>query len=192
MKQIVGILLVFALSLSAQISSSAKKKEPWRDSTGNVHSYQSVGRLAIKEVRWDWRPVGWIIEFGPGRTGYLGMTYGSQKKIVVWIRPEHSPTQVANTLTHELAHAFQFSYFTQKLCEEWLAARKLPENTSWSPPCKGCIDFGFGAGDFAESVKWTLQSPGVIFRSKLGPPPNKEQQALIRKWLTTLPKMAGM
>src|ERR1035437_10819252 len=129
MKHIIGTLLIFTLFLSTQAASSVKKKQPWRDSAGNVHIYQSVGRMAMKEVRWNWRPVGWIIAFGPGRNGYLGMTYESKKKIAIWIRPEHSPTNVANIFVHELAHAFDFLYLTPELHAEWLVARQLPLST---------------------------------------------------------------
>jgi hypothetical protein len=146
----------------------------------------------MREVRWNWRPEGWIITFSPNGNDYLGMTYRPEKKITVWIDPKYSLAQIVHILVHELAHVFDFLYLTPELRAEWLVARQLPPSTPWYPPCNGCSDYSFGAGDFAESVSWTLQSPEVRFYGKLGPPPNEKQRALIKEWLTTLPNiMAG-
>jgi hypothetical protein len=72
---------------------------------------------------------------------------------------------------------------TNLMREEWLRARKLPLTTLWYP-YDGCSDYSSGAGDLAESSSWTFQGPDAGFLSKLGPPPNEEQQELIRKWFS--------
>ncbi len=176
------ILLLFALS-----SSPA---EPWKDSKGKTHAHQELGNLATKEVRLVWRPEGWKeVIFAPGRKGYLGMTNpGEAKSITIWIRPEHSPSQVAATMVHELAHAFDYTYLTPELRAKWLSVRNLSPYTPWYPESRH-TDFSTGAGDFAESVSFTLQGPNSRFKSKLGPPPNEEQQELLQSWLEKLPKL---
>lgn len=186
MRHIVGTLIITLFF--AEVASSAGDKEPWRDSSGNTHTYQEIGNLATEEMHLDWRPEGWKdIEFAPGRIGYLGMTYVEKKEISVWIRPEHSPMEVAATMVHELAHVFDVLYLTPELRARWISARNLPADTPWSLPCNRCSDFAVGAGDFAESVSFTFQGPNTRFNSKLGPPPDDEQQKLIRSWLNTLP-----
>src|ERR1019366_10111655 len=101
------------------------------------------------------------------------------------IRHDQTPQEVAATLAHEFAHAFDRLYLTPDLRAQWLAARGLSTNTPWYPPCRGCSDYHFGAGDFAESVSWTLQGSVMKFRSRLGPPPNISQQALIQQWVSS-------
>jgi hypothetical protein len=193
MKHIItGTLLIFVLFLSAQAASSAKKELPRRDLAGNMHAYESVGLLAMREIRWNWRPEGWVIAFGPGNNDYFGITDRLEKKIYVWISPKYSLMQVVHFLVHELTHVFDFQYITPELRAKYLAARKLPPDTPWYPPCNRCSDYAYGVGDFVESVSWTLQGPEGGFYSELGPEPDKAQQALIMKWLTTLPNMAGM
>jgi hypothetical protein len=173
MRIICTLTVLFCL---ATVASSAEKQQPLR-------SPENVGTLALKKVHTDWRPAEWKIEFNSSRKGYLGMTYGSQKKIVVWIRPSHSSAQVAATIVHELAHVFDLVHMTNQMRAEWLATRGLFANTPWYS-CDGCRDDNSGAGDFAESVTWTIQGPGTKFSSGLGPPPNEEQQQLIRRWFS--------
>jgi hypothetical protein len=116
---------------------------------------------------------------------------------------------VAGIIVHELAHAFDKKYFTPVLRSKWLAARGLPSDTPWYFPVGRLgSDYFSGAGDFAESVSWTLQGPEAGFHSCLGLylterqkqliargcrglPPNQAQQALIRQWLAKLPQAGG-
>jgi hypothetical protein len=168
------ICTLMVLFCFATVASSAEKNQP---------SPENVGTLALKKVHTDWRPAEWKIEFNPGKRGYLGMTYVSQKKIVVWVRPSHSSEQVAATVVHELAHVFDMVYMTSQMRAEWLETRRLSVNTPWYS-CDGCSDENSGAGDFAESVTWTIQGPETKFCSDLGPPPNEEQQALVRRWFS--------
>jgi len=161
---------------------AAEKKQWWRDANGKTHNYASLATLAQREVCLKWRPVGWKIQFYPGKIGYLGMANGDEKKIYIWIRKEFSPKQVAGTIVHELAHAYDFLFMTTQLRTEWLKVRGLPTDTPWLP-CGGCTDNKSGAGDFAESVSWTFQGKEGGFKSRLGLPPNAKQQAFIRKLL---------
>ena len=174
-------------------------------------TWEQVGGQALRQVNWDWRSAldGWSIRFGPGRPGYHGLTETSVRRITIWIRPTESPESVAGTIVHELAHAFDEKYLTPALRSKWLAVRGLPPDTPWYFPVGHLLsDYLSGAGDFAESVSWTLQGSKVGFLSCLGLrlsdaerkqvargchglPPNKVQQALIRQWLAELPRMGG-
>ena len=176
-----------------------------------IPTWEQIGRRALRQVNWDWKPAldDWSIQFGPGRPGYHGLTEPNTHRITIWIRPADSPESVAGTIVHELAHAFDEKYLTPALRSKWIAARSLPPDTPWYFPVGNLsTDYLSGAGDFAESVSWTLQGPKVGFRSCLGlrlnekqkkliangcqgPPPNEAQQALIRQWLVELPHMDG-
>lgn len=183
MKRVVISSLTIILLLFAEVALSAEGHIPYPSNSRHL----VVGLMAMKKVNWDWRPGGWTIKFYPGRKNYLGMTNEKEREILIWIRPEHSPTEVAASLVHELAHAFDLIYLTPELRKDWLKARGLPPATPWYS-CDECSDYKSGSGDFAESVSWTLQGAnGARFRSKLGQPPNEEQQALIKKWIA----MAG-
>jgi hypothetical protein len=179
-KVVISILTIIVLLSSANVAASPKKKMRRSNVPEAIYSYENLGHLALHQVCWDWRPVGWSIEFFPGRENYLGMCDEENKRISIWIRPEHSLEEVAGTLVHELAHAFDCGYLTSDLRAEWLELRKLPKDTEWDPPCDACCDFAYGTGDFAESMSWTLQGSSAGFRSQLGPPPDKAQQAFIR------------
>lgn len=149
-------------------------------------NWYNIGQEALSTIHWDWEYMflEWKIEFHPGQPGLLGLCSQYDKTIDVWVRKKHSKKIVASIIVHELAHAFDYQYMSWTQRKSWLVLRNLPQNTRWYPPINVFNDYGHGAGDFAECVSWTLQGPIKKFRSKLGPPPNKEQQAVIKKWLT--------
>lgn len=177
----------------------------------DVYSWERVGARALQEVNWNWRADldGWVVRFHPGRPGLLGLTTVGECRIDIWVRRGQPAEKVAGIIVHELAHAFDYKYLTPALRATWLAVRNLPLDTPWiSPVGDLSSDFLSGAGDFAESVRWMLQGPTAGFRSCLGLrlsandrkwiakgcrglPPNELQKALIRRWLSTLPKTAG-
>ena len=148
--------------------------------------YEEVGSEALKAINGNWRTITnkWTVNFHAGRPGYLGLADREKHSIDIWIRNNQTPQEIAATLVHEYAHAFDDQYLNPELRAAWLAARGIPAETSWYPQCSGCSDFRFGAGDFAESVSWTLQGAKSKFSSRLGPPPNIIQQALIYQWLS--------
>jgi hypothetical protein len=175
----ISVLIVLFFFSTHATSSPRKKILQWHNVSGYTYSYEKLGLLAFQEVCWDWRPLGWTIEFLPGIENYLGTTDMINHKISIYVRPEHSPGEVAATLVHELSHAFDYIYLNPEIRAQWLEIRKLPGDTPWDPPCEDCTDFEYGTGDFAESVSWTFQGPEAGFMSKLGPPPNRKQQAFI-------------
>ena len=91
-----------------------------------------VGHQALEEVNWEWRPADWNIEFQPGREKYLGMTYMNQKKVVIWVRLDRSPEQVAGDIVHELTHVFSETYLDKSRQQKWMRTRGFPRKTPWS------------------------------------------------------------
>jgi hypothetical protein len=170
--------------------------------------WEQVGHKALQWVHWNWEPIlgEWDIRFGPERIGYHGLTDFSIYCITIWIRPVDSPEAVAGMIVHELAHAFDRKYLTPALRAQWLAARGFPPDMPWYFPVGRLgSDYLSGAGDFAESVKWTLQGPRTGFSSCLGLHLNEQrkkliargcqgrlpdaaQQVLIKQWLMELPR----
>jgi len=200
-RTIAVFITVFCFGLIVAVCPILKAEEPACD---------RVGRQALQRVNWDWKPVlgEWDLRFGPERLGYHGLTEFFLHRITIWIRPADSPEAVAGMIAHELAHAFDRKYLTPARRRQWLAARGLPPDTPWYFPVGQLgSDYLSGAGDFAESVKWTLQGPRAGFKSCLGLQlneqqkkmiargcdgilPNEAQQVLIRQWLEELPRTA--
>lgn len=207
MRRMIAVLFVCFLAGQITVAFPANKEKPRH----NLPAWKLVGDEALRQVNWDWKPVlpDWQIRFGPERPGYRGFARENARRINIWIRPGDSSEAVAGTIVHELAHAFDWKYLTPALRIEWIEARGLPPYTPWHAPFGRLgSDYRSGEGDFAESVSWTLQGPSAGFRSCLGlildseqitkiawgcdgTPPNEAQQALIRKWLTELPRMGG-
>ncbi len=181
MKRPVLLMLLVGIATISSFAQTNFQKPP------SALRYEHVGQEALKKVNWDWWPIlpEWKIKFYQGRPNLLGLCDPKRRTIDIWIRPSQSPEVVAATIVHELAHSFDIQFLTAEMRREWLTLRKLPPDTPWYPPSlsRTCPDYLFGAGDFAESVSWTLQGPGKKFRSRLGPPPDNEQQSLIGKWL---------
>jgi hypothetical protein len=178
-----SVLPVMLLFCAALVAASSRTS----NSDKTVPAYEVAGSQALKEINWNWQPIinNWSVRFHAGRQGYLGLTDMEKQRIDIWIRQGQTPQEVAATFVHEFAHAFDRLYLTPDLRAQWLAARGLSTTTPWYPPCRGCSDYRFGAGDFAESVSWTLQGSVMKFRSRLGPPPNISQKALIQQWLSS-------
>jgi hypothetical protein len=195
--------LLIALAACLSFTSAAASDKPW----------EIVGQEALVLIEWDskWQGIlePWKITFAPGRRHYVGEADPRPKArvITIWVRPEHTPENVADILLHEVAHAFDSKYLTPSLRKEWLIARGFPADTPWVAKKNMSTDYLSGAGDFAESLVWTLGSK-TDFKSCLGLtlsarelksapngctglPPNEAQQTLIKRWLVELPKKGG-
>ena len=160
----------------------------------NLSSWEQTGIQALLAVKWNWEtfPSGWKIFFHSESEAYLGQTNYDLKQIDIWVSSRQTLEQVAAIIAHEFAHVFDQLYLTDSLRREWLRARKIPAKTPWWYQKESRHDYRSGIGDFAECVSWTVQEGTGKFRSLLGPPPNKLQQALIRKWLSTLSKKKNL
>jgi hypothetical protein len=153
-------------------------------STG--HSYASRGEEAMRLIPWNWQKdlPEWTVRFGPGRGKYFAMTNFETNIIDVWVRDKQTKEEIAGSVVHELSHAFQRKYLTDETKRVWMEKRGIPDSVTWEPPCEKCTDYDYGTGDMAESFIWTLIGVYGGFDSRLGPPPNAEQQAMIRSWLS--------
>jgi hypothetical protein len=149
--------------------------------TLKTKAIEAESMVSAQWKRWPDTLPSWHVRFRSGRKGYLGTADEPTRKISIFVRLEHTPEDLARTMLHELAHAFDCDYLDDRKREEWLVMRKLPAETKWLGPSMKS-DFSFGSGDFAECLAWTLLGEGS-FKSKLGPPPTAEQQELIRRWL---------
>ena len=135
-----------------------------------------VAAAALRLVRYDWagRLPGWSLHFADGRSGYRGLTFIDRRAIEVYVRPSDTPEMVAHIVAHEIGHAVDLTYLNDTGRAAWLAARALPASTVWYPSMSGGPDFGFGAGDFAESFAWMFASQ-AIWAGRLAPPPTFAQ-----------------
>jgi hypothetical protein len=210
MRRTIAVLMLCLCFGPVAVAFPPEKAEKLRH-TLSTPIWEQVGHQALRQISWDWRSAldGWSVRFGPERPGYHGLTETGARRITIWIRPSESPESVAGTIVHEFAHVFDERYLAPAMRSMWLAARGLPPDTPWYSPVGHLLsDYLSGAGDFAESVGWTLQGPAAGFRSCLGLPlnaeqkklvakgcrglpPDEAQQALIRQWLAELPQTGG-
>lgn len=133
---------------------------------------QRRGEVALARINYDWRALGYTIEFGPARSGYLGMTYPNEKRITVWVRPDQSLDFLTHIVAHEMGHAVDMSYSNGARRDQYLAIRGIsPRN--WFT-CNACTDFSTPAGDFAETFAlWATGIPD--FRGQIAPAPSPDQ-----------------
>jgi len=138
-----------------------------------------VAASALARIPLDWRAVlpGWQLRFLPGRVGVRGATYPDRKVIEIYVRSGDSPAEVAHVLAHELGHAVDVSRLDPTRRAAWSVSRGIDPAASWYPAGSASVDFATPAGDWAESfARWQT---GVGWFSRLGPPPDVAQTALI-------------
>lgn len=185
-RKILSSLVIFYL-LVVPGSLAVEKNSKTLSAALKLSKYEAVGHQAVSKIGPHYLDLlaDWKLQFHHGRPGLLGLTSTQTRSIDIWIRREQSVDNVAKTISHELAHAFDLTYLTPQMRKHWLVARNLPANTPWYP-CNMCEDRGTGSGDFAECFGWTLMNLNskANFHSKLGPPPNQKQRELILKWLS--------
>lgn len=134
-------------------------------------------------ISYPWPLLGYDIVFDTGRAGIRARVLLAERRIEVYVRPTDSARQTAFDLAHEMAHAFDFRFGTRPLRALWQEARHIDARQPWFG-CNACDDLATPAGDFAESfAAW--QVPGGDYRSRLGPPPDGTQKALLNQ-LTSL------
>lgn len=143
----------------------------------------AVGRTALERVGWPWLDhlPGWVIEFRPTRTGYLGGTMAYEKRIELYVRDGSPTDELAMTIAHELGHAIDVSHLDWDDRSGWLRARGLPVDHPWWPG-NGMTDYQVGAGDFAEKVAERLV--GRTGFDTIGGPLTGAQAVLLDRWLS--------
>lgn len=165
----------------ARVETSTRTPSLSAARAGSVANELVVGQQALQQISYDWETKlpGWTIEFLPGRTGLLGGTWPSSKKIEVYVRDGQSVADVAFTLAHEIGHAVDVSYNTDQDRAEWREARGIGSSYPWWVDC-GKRDFEVGAGDFAESFAvWQVgQYSGVESHALWGDPTAAEMELM--------------
>lgn len=124
-------------------------------------------------IDYPWEALGWTVEFKPGRTGYLGLAIGPERRVEIFVRESHTALDVAHTLAHELGHAVDLTYGIDYRRSEYRRMRGLNPESEWFG-CDSCSDYATPAGDFAEVFEYWLLGGGD-FRSLLAGPPTQEQ-----------------
>lgn len=136
------------------------------------------GARVLASLHYDWRALGYRVQFLPARGGYLGLTVPAQRLIQVYVRSGQSDLVLAHTIAHELGHALDFSRATADRRQRYLALRGLPAGSPWFG-CSGCTDYATPAGDWAEVFAYALAGPGD-FRSQMAGAPTAAQLTGLR------------
>ena len=141
------------------------------------------GQAAISMLAYPWQDLGYSVEFRPGRSGVLGLTYPDQRRIEVYVRDCQSVESVASVFGHEVGHAVDDTFNDGARREEWQLIRGF--RADWYA-CSGCSDYVSGSGDFAEVFSF-LKSASGRFRSAVAGPPSPEQAVLLERFFYPTP-----
>ncbi|MDQ1688705.1 MAG: hypothetical protein QOK42_1680 [Frankiaceae bacterium] len=137
------------------------------------------GNYALRRISYNWRALGYSINFMGARAGLSGMTYPSSRRIEVYVRSCSRMTTpyLAETIAHEIGHALDFTRGTTSWHKSWQTARHIPLTMPWyGTPYAN--DFATPAGDFAESfAAW--QVPDGPNDSHWGRPSRAQMLVLI-------------
>lgn len=144
-----------------------------------VSDHERRGTAALARIGYDWtnRLPGWTIEFLPGRSGLIGLTYTHERRIEIYVRDSLSDDLLTHVIAHELGHAVDLTHNSGADREAWQQARGITGSPWW--PGNGTTDFSTGAGDFAEAfAEW--QVGRGLHRSRIGGgPPTAAQYDLL-------------
>ena len=139
-----------------------------------------LAQEALDRVSIDWRAMfpGWRVEFAGPRTGIRALTYPSERRIEVFVRPDDTASSLHRVFAHELGHVIDVELNDDEDRARWARQRNLPPNTPWWPSAEA-PDFATGAGDFAEA--YAVLETGVISRSTVGDQPSVADLELMRE-----------
>ena len=133
----------------------------------------SQERAALSLITIPWRQLNYNLVFMAPRHGYRAMTFPSDRRIEIYLRPSDTPRMVAYDIAHELGHAIDLTFNTQTSRQKWMQMRGIDPSTPWFG-CDACSDGRTPAGDFAETFAFLLLGPGH-FTSRIAPPPAADQ-----------------
>lgn len=123
-------------------------------------------------------PPGWTVAFEPGRSGYLGMTYPSSRRIVIWMRDSKSDGFMSHVMLHEIGHAVDVDHLPDSEQSQWMSHRGL-SGAWYDCPQGGCGDLATPAGDWAEAYGWCHGSG--VFESQIGRTPTDSECSALRR-----------
>ena len=141
------------------------------------------GEAALPRLSYPWQNLGYTVQFLPGRSGILGMTYPDERRIEVYVRECQSVDSVAHVFGHEIGHAVDDRFNDAGRRQEWKRIRGF--EAEWYT-CRGCSDYRTGSGDFAE-VFSLLKAPPDRFRSAVAGPPSPEQAGQLERFFHPVP-----
>ena len=157
------VAMLCAMTVGADSSMPARAQSDYPN---------QVGAQALELIDYPWRDLGWEIVFLPGRPGYLGLAIGEERRIEIFVRPDHDVNEVAHTLAHELGHAVDITWGSDYRRGEYRRLRGFGPKPTWFG-CDECSDYATPAGDFAEVFEYWLLGGGD-YRSQLASPPGAE------------------
>lgn len=138
---------------------------------------QERGEAALASLDYDWRRLGYRVQFRPYDGTSLGSANRVTRTITVYVKPQQSELSLRTSLAHELGHALDFEHGDADRRATYRRVRGLSPSSAWWP-CNRCNDYSSPAGDFAEVFAAWLVGPGD-FRGRLkGPPSAGELQEL--------------
>ncbi|HVM26343.1 MAG TPA: hypothetical protein VM433_01555 [Mycobacteriales bacterium] len=124
---------------------------PAEDLCGGEGWQQRRGAAALAALGPAATASGFRVEFGPARSGYMGLTHLQRGVVEVFVRDcaAQSDDLLRHVIAHELGHAYDTARMDDARRAAWQSARGIPASVPWYG-CSGCADFATPAGDFAE------------------------------------------
>ncbi len=138
-----------------------------------------LGQQALDRVAFDWRTrfPNWLVEFRSAREGIRALTYPSERRIEVFVRPSDTAATLHRVFSHELGHLVDVELNSDEDRAIWFETRGIDQSTPWWPSASA-PDFDTGAGDFAEA--FAVWETGVSSRSTVGDQPDAADLGLLR------------
>lgn len=165
---ITGLFVCLLLAMQVNASDLASSRE----------------QAALASIHFPWQQLKYEIAFMAPRPGFRAMTFPSQHRIEIYVRPNDSVSLLAYDIAHELGHAIDMTYNTAETRKNWMHVRGIDPSTPWFG-CDGCTDFDTPAGDFAETFALLMLGP-KDFRGRIAPRPTAQQTSTLSAFYSAL------